>query len=105
MKLAGTMLKLAALAFAALVGSTSAGVMDGPCTISGDMTQVTGNCPGNTQNCLTSVGISPDSLLRQAEPTARVNMSLFAVLRQSNTCLYSHGSHPIMMNVSAPHAR
>ncbi len=61
MKLACTMLKLAALAFAALIGSTSAGVMDGPCTISGDMTQVTGNCPVNTQNCLTSVSISPDS--------------------------------------------
>ncbi len=60
MKLVGTALTLAALAVAALLGSSSAGVLDGPCTVTGDTNKVSGTCPGDKQKCMTSLEIKPN---------------------------------------------
>lgn len=62
MKLFSSMLTLAALAAASMLGSTEAGVLTGPCTITADMSTLEGTCPsGGFENCLSSVDLSSDS--------------------------------------------
>jgi len=59
MKLTSRVLALAALVATALLGSTSAGVVDGPCTITGDMSTQEGSCPAGFDACLAFVRLAP----------------------------------------------
>jgi len=61
MKLTSRVLALAAVVATALLGTASAGVVDGPCTITADMSMLTGTCPTGLSACLTPVSLAPDS--------------------------------------------
>jgi len=61
MKLTSRVLALAAVVATALLGSTSAGVLDGPCTITADMSTLTGTCPAGLQDCIASVQMQSSS--------------------------------------------
>ena len=60
MKLSATILALAALAVSSLMGGAEAGTLDGPCTITADMSSLTGSCPTGFQKCIASMDLSPD---------------------------------------------
>jgi len=60
MKLTSRVLALAAVVATALLGTASAGVVDGPCTITADMSTLTGTCPTGLSGCLSPISLAPD---------------------------------------------
>ena len=61
MKLSSTIMALAALAVSSLLGGAEAGLLDGPCTITADLSSLSGTCPsGGFENCIRSVDLSPN---------------------------------------------
>ncbi len=59
MKLSVFVVQLAALALASVLGA-SAAAKNGPCTVTADMSTVTGTCPANMQRCLGEVDLAPE---------------------------------------------
>ena len=60
MKLTSRVLALAAVVATALLGSGSADVVTGPCTITADLSTLTGTCPTGLSACLSPVSLAPD---------------------------------------------